>query len=124
VQALKSVAIVDDDEEIRLSMGSLLRSYGIAAEAFESAEAFLSSPDISAFDCLVTDIHMPGMGGLEMLDVLRGRGDGLPVIVISALDPERTRAKAMSKGADAYLPKPVDPDDLVSCMRELLACRG
>lgn len=120
----KTVAIVDDDEEVRLSMRSLLRSYGIAAEAFECAEAFLAAPDASAFDCVVTDVHMPGMDGLEMLCVLRRRGDTLPVIVISALDPDRTRALAAAKGADAYLVKPVDPDALVDCMRRLLAERA
>jgi FixJ family two-component response regulator len=124
VQDPKAVAIVEDDEEIRRSMGSLLRSYGIAVEMFASAEAFLGSAHLAAYDCLVTDVHMPGMNGLEMLDVLRGRGGLLPVIVVSGLDPEPTRALAMAKGADAYLAKPVDPDDLVECMRRVVAGRS
>jgi len=125
VQDPKAVAIVEDDEEVRRSMGSLLRSYGIAVETFDSAEAFLGSAHPAAYDCLVTDVHMPGMNGLEMLDVLRSRGGAaLAVIVVSGLDPEPTRALAMAKGADAYLAKPVDPDDLVECMRRVLAGRG
>jgi len=121
----KSVAIVDDDEEVRNSLGTLLRSYGVAASAFTSAEAFLCAPDLSGFDCLVTDVFMPGgMSGLEMLEALRGSGCGLPAIVISALDPERTRVLAMAKGADAFLAKPVDPDALMDCMRRVLAPRG
>jgi DNA-binding response OmpR family regulator len=125
VQDPKAVAIVEDDEEIRRSMSSLLRSYGIAVETFDSAEAFLGSARPSAYDCLVTDVHMPGMDGLEMLDVLRSGGEaGLAVIVVSGLDPEATRALAIAKGADAYLAKPVDPDDLVECMRRVLAGRG
>jgi two-component system response regulator FixJ len=124
VQDPKAVAIVEDDEEVRRSMGSLLRSYGIAVETFDSAEAFLGSTHPSAYDCLVTDVHMPGMNGLEMLDVLRSRGGALAVIVVSGLDPEPTRALAMAKGADAYLAKPVDPDDLVECMRRVVAGRG
>jgi two-component system response regulator DctR len=121
----KAVAIVEDDEEIRRAMGSLLRSYGIAVETFDSAEAYLGSDHPSAYDCLVTDVAMPGMTGLEMLDLLRSRGGaGLAVIVVSGLDPEPTRALAMAKGADAYLAKPVDPDDLVECMRRVLAGRS
>lgn len=116
----KAVAIVDDDEEVRLSMGSLLRACGFEARAFDSAAAFLAAAGLTAFGCLVTDVNMPGMTGLEMLDALRDRGAALPVIVISALDPEHTRRLAMAHGADAYLAKPVDPDELLACLRRLL----
>ena len=115
-----TVAIVDDDPEARVSLGSLLRSYGIKTEVFESAEAFLRSPDLSAFDCLITDVHMPKMDGLEMIDVLRRDHSALPVIVISALESRSTSAKAMARGANAFLTKPVNSDELIGWIRRLL----
>lgn len=123
VQDLKSVAIVDDEAEVRLSLSRLLRSYGYETEVFESAEAFIKSPAPSACDCLVTDVHMPGTDGLQLLEILRARGGDLPVIVMSALDPVGTRARAITAGADAYLSKPVDPNDLLDCLERLLAGR-
>jgi len=122
VRNRKSIAIIDDDAELRLAMESLLRSHGFDAEGFQSAEAFLLSSDLSAYDCLVTDVHMPGMSGLEMIELVRSRG-ALPIIVISAFEPERTHALALKRGADAYLSKPVVPDDLVDCMHRLLVGR-
>jgi two-component system, LuxR family, response regulator FixJ len=124
LQDLKTIAIVDDEEEVRLSLGSLLRAHGHEIQAFESAGAFLKSTDLFACDCLVTDVHMPGTDGIQLLEILRARGGDLPVIVISALDPERTRARAIAAGADAYLSKPVDPNALWDGLQRLLPGRG
>ncbi len=113
------IAIVDDEEEVRLSTRNLLRSYGIEAMAFDSAESFLADPDLSKIGCLITDVHMPGMDGAALLDALGERGAAFPVIVMSALDSEPTRALVMGKGAGAFLPKPVDPDDLMKVLESL-----
>ncbi len=117
------IAIVDDEEEVRLSTRTLLRSYGIQALAFESAKSFLEGPDLSTVDCLITDVQMPGMDGAALLDALGERGARFPVIVISALDSEQTRAIVLAKGADAFLPKPVDPDDLMGWLERLQSAR-
>lgn len=119
-----TVAIVDDDKEARLSLGALLRSYGIKTEVFASAEAFLRTQHLAAFDCLITDVHMPKMDGLEMIRVLRRQRSTLPVIVISALESRSTQAKAMAAGAEAFLTKPVDSDELIDWMRRLLENGG
>ena len=107
------IAIVDDEEDVRQSTCNLLRSYGIGVAAFDSAETFLTHADLSEISGLITDVNMPGMGGLALLDALRQRRTSFPVIVISALDAEPTRELALERGAQAYLPKPVDPDDLM-----------
>ena len=119
-----TVAVVDDDREARLSLASLLRSYGVKVEVFASAEAFLRTPHLAAFDCLITDVHMSDMDGLEMIGALRNLRGPLPVIVISALDEQRTRARATAKGADAFLSKPVDSDALIGVMLRLLGDGG
>lgn len=116
------VAIIDDDEQLLLSMSSLLRSFGITALPFQSAEDFLEAGP-AAVDCVIADIHMPGMNGLTMLDRLRDDGSGVPVIVISALDPESTRAEALARGANAYFSKPVDSEDLLNCIMRVMNAR-
>jgi len=109
------VAIVDDDEQLLHSIGGLLRSLGIEVMLFQSAEAFLQTHP-APIDCVIADIHMPNMDGLTMLRKLRESGSAVPVIVLSALDPESTRDRALAAGANAYLSKPVDSDELISCM--------
>jgi FixJ family two-component response regulator len=118
VQYPVSVAIIDDDEELRLSMGGLMRAYGVDAILFESAEAFLEA-DPSSFDCVIADVCMPGMDGISMIKCLRDRGDGVPVIIISALDPDRTRDQATLAGAQAHFSKPVDFTVLLELVAQL-----
>jgi FixJ family two-component response regulator len=111
------VALVDDDAEIRGAMESLLRSYGVKMYAFETAEAFLEHADDAEIGCLITDLHMPGIGGIELLKRLRERGVAYPIIVMSAR--ERARAAARAYGADAYVSKPVDGKELMGCLARL-----
>lgn len=117
------VAIVDDDEQLLHSIGGLLRSFGIEALLFPSAEAFLRA-DTARIDCVIADIHMPGMDGLTMLRKLREDGNAVPVIILSALDPESTHDRALAIGADDYLSKPVDADKLMSSMVRVVNARG
>src|ERR1700741_5348123 len=117
------VAIVDDDKELRLSLGGLMRAYGIEAELFEAGDAFLELEQ-PAFDCLIADVHMPGINGIAMIKRLRDRGNQVPVIVISALDPDRTRGQAMAAGAQAYFSKPVDSAALLEVIEQLANSPG
>jgi FixJ family two-component response regulator len=117
-----SVAIIDDDEELRLSLGDLMRAYGIEAQLFESADSFLAA-DQSRFDCILADVHMPGIDGISMIKRLRDRGDQVPVIIISALDPVRTRNLAMTGGARAYFSKPVDSTALLELIGQIANSR-
>jgi FixJ family two-component response regulator len=118
VRNAASVAIIDDDEELRLSLGGLMRAYGIEAKLFESADAFLASGQ-SYFDCVIADVHMPGTDGISMMERLRDRGDEVPVIIVSALDPDQTRELAMASGAHAYYSKPVDSASLLALIVQL-----
>ena len=103
-------------------MSGLLRSFGIKALPFQSAEDFFQAgpPPV---DCVIADVHMPGMNGLAMLEKLRGGGNSVPVIVVSALDPETTRAEALALGANAYFSKPVNSDDLMESMVRVVNAR-
>jgi len=112
------IAIIDDDTELRQSLGGLMRSCGIEARLFESGDAFLAA-DPSPFDCVIADVHMPGIDGISLIKRLRGRGSEVPVIIISALDPERTREQALAGGAQAYFSKPVDPAALLEIVTQL-----
>ena len=116
------VAIVDDDEQLLHSVGGLLRSFGIKALLFHSAEEFLQAAP-AAIDCVIADIHMPGMDGLTMLRKLRADGSEVPVIILSALDPDTTRDRALASGADAYFSKPVDTEELMDRMLRVVNAR-
>jgi DNA-binding response OmpR family regulator len=116
------VAIVDDDEQLLQSLGGLLRSFGIEALLFQSAEEFFRAAP-APIDCVIADIHMPGMDGLAMLRKLREGGSAVPVIILSALDPESTRDRALAAGADAYFCKPVDTEELMDCMVQVVNAR-
>jgi FixJ family two-component response regulator len=111
------VAVIDDDAEIRDAMGCLLRSRGVEMHGFETAEAFLEHADEVEIGCLITDLHMPGIGGIELLRRLRQRGVAYPIIVMSAR--ERAQAAAQAHGADAYISKPIDGDDLMGWLVRL-----
>jgi FixJ family two-component response regulator len=118
------VAIVDDDESARDGLMTLMESCGYSAKTFESGESFLSSSRLSDTDCLVADIHMPGMSGLELYSRLVASGQAIPTILITARDDERTRARALQAGVLCYLPKPCDETELLSCIESALGNRG
>jgi FixJ family two-component response regulator len=114
------IAIVDDDESMRESVAGLIRSLGYAATSFASAEAFLGSPRLTEADCLISDVKMKGMSGLDLLAHLRGLRPALPVILISAfIDPEMHR-RAMAGQVFRLLGKPFDEVVMVECLRSAL----
>lgn len=117
------ISVVDDDEVVRVSVGSLLRSHGYATHLFASAEAFMSSTVTQRCDCLVSDIQMPGMSGLQMYESLLGRGLRLPVIFITASLDGPPRQWASRLGAAGYLVKPFAGQALIDCVEYVLGGR-
>jgi FixJ family two-component response regulator len=102
------VAIVDDEEPIRRALERLLRSAGLDARGFATGGDFLAGLAARRPDCLIVDLHMPGMSGLELLRQLLAMGLRLPVVVITAYDEPDSRARCLEAGAAAYLRKPLD----------------
>jgi FixJ family two-component response regulator len=115
------VAIVDDDESIRNATRDLLRAAGFSTATFEDAESFLGSASRASASCVVADIRMPGMTGLELYQTLVASGDGIPTVIITAHPEELTQSRAREAGITCYLSKPFVPDELVECVREALA---
>jgi len=110
------ISIVDDDESVRAAMSSLVRSLGYESCVFWSAEEFLTSPRLNVTSCLIADVQMPGMSGLELQDELAVRRPDMPVIVITAYPEERFRKRAEAAGAVAFFSKPVDSHALIECL--------
>jgi FixJ family two-component response regulator len=120
----QSVSVVDDDESIRSSVGALIRSLGYTAHAFPSAEDFLNSAAAEATDCVVADIQMPGMSGIELQQALLTRGSRLPIIFITAFPQDRFRQQVLAAGAVCLLGKPCDGDELVRYIESALSSRS
>jgi FixJ family two-component response regulator len=115
------VAIVDDDRSIRNATQNLLKSAGFSTATFEDARSFLASASRAAAACLVADMRMPGMTGVELYQALVASGEGIPTVIITAHPEELTRARAREAGITCYLTKPFAPDELIECVREALA---
>jgi len=110
------VSVVDDDESVRESLPDLLKEFGFTARAFSSAEAFLSSDCVDETKCLILDIVMPGMTGLDLQQELTRRGQEIPVIFISARKEEDIRARAFKQGAVKFLNKPFSETALLDAL--------
>jgi len=114
------VSIVDDDVSVRRSTRRLLRSSGFRAEAFASAEEFLNSERAEETACLILDLRMPGMNGLELQRRLAQNRNGIPVIFLSAHASEEDERAALQAGAVQFLRKPISKEALLSAIREAL----
>ena len=115
------VAIVDDDESHRGATRSLLRAAGFATAAFSDAQSFLASAMRESTACLVTDLKMPGMSGIELCEVLAAAGDAIPAVLVTAYSEELTQARARKAGIKCCLIKPFAAEQLLDCVREALA---
>ena len=115
------ISIVDDDESVRVATKDLVRSLGYATATFSSAEEFLRSSRLDDTACLITDLQMPGMSGLELQRRLLARGCSLPIIFMTAFPEARSRAQALAAGALGFLSKPLDDELLVSYLGEALS---
>jgi FixJ family two-component response regulator len=114
------VAIVDDDDLMRSALQGLLKSVGLPAQAFASAEEFLKSGQQHQVGCLVTDIRMPGMSGLELQAKLNADQCRIPTIFITAHGDEKMRMQALRAGAVEFLAKPFDDESLLESVRAAL----
>jgi FixJ family two-component response regulator len=117
------ISIVDDDESVREGVLDLIKAMGFIAKAFERAEDFLKSNCIRSTSCLIADMRMPGMTGLELHKRLVETGSIIPTILITAFPDDRDRARALRAGVVCYLAKPFKDDDLLQCVRSALELR-
>jgi FixJ family two-component response regulator len=113
VPEIQKVSIVDDDESVREALRNLLKSVGFQADAFASAEEFLAAGELAGTACLILDVRMPGMSGIELQDRLSESRRALPIVFISAHADEEARAQALENGAIEFLQKPFSDEALL-----------
>ena len=121
---LPIVAVVDDDEAVRAAIQNLVRSLDLGVVTFASAEAFLASTVVGGVACLITDVQMPGMSGIDLQRHLAATGDRVPVVLITAFPRDDVRLKAEAEGAYGYLAKPFDGPRLIECIERALSAHG
>src|SRR5579863_2337692 len=114
------VSVVDDDESVRESLPDLLREFGFTARSFSSAEEFLASECVGQTNCLILDVSMPGMSGMELQRELKFRGQHIPIVFITANRDEAVRPRVLSQGAAAYLFKPFSDIALLEALNTAL----
>jgi FixJ family two-component response regulator len=114
------IAVIDDDESFRIALVESLCSLGYDAQGFASAEEFIASDGEELRDCVITDIHMPGMNGFDLKRLLTARGFKMPVIMITARAERDLEAKAAASGAVCLLTKPFEADALIGCLQRAL----
>jgi FixJ family two-component response regulator len=114
------VSVVDDNESLRRSLRNLLRSFGFRVETFASAEAFLESIHHEQTRCLVLDLRMPGMNGLELLSYLSSTGSRIPAVILTAHGDAEARQRSLESGAVAFLSKPFSGKALLDAVRTAL----
>lgn len=114
------ICIIDDDDSLRAALVGLVRSVGYEARGFESAEAFLQSGALDACACVVTDIQMPGMTGVELKEHLSAQEIDLPVIMITGRPDPSLEGKARAAGAVGFMKKPFDASDLIRYLDKAL----
>ena len=114
--AAPMISIVDDDKSFRESANSLIRSLGYATATFASAEEFLESGRLRDTECLITDMQMPGMSGVDLQSHLLANGHRTPVIFVTAHPQERLRERALAAGALGFLSKPFREENLIACL--------
>jgi FixJ family two-component response regulator len=114
------ISIIDDDESVRRTTALLIESLGFRAAAFESAEKFLSSDHLNDASCLIVDVRMPGMNGLQLQSQLAATGSRIPIIFITAYDDKASRQRAIQAGAAAFLGKPFTDEELLQWIRSAL----
>ena len=118
------IAVVDDDESVRQGLANLISSVGYETELYASAEEFLARPEAVDAACLVLDVRMPGMSGLELQRRLAVHSSAPPVIIITANSHDETRAEALAAGAVAFLNKPFKEETLLGAIKSALSLDG
>lgn len=118
------IVVIDDDESTRISMKSLINALGYSVDAFDSAKAFLESNMVQTTSCLITDVQMPGMSGVELQQHLSAAGHRIPIIFVTGRPNEATRARVIRDGAIGYLSKPLGEQSLLACLNNALNLDG
>jgi len=118
------ISIVDDDESVREAVAGLMNWLGFEVQTFTSAVEFLASPRVADSSCVITDVQMPHMTGIELHKRLTELGHAIPTILITAYPSEAARERALADGAVCYLSKPFDKDALIECVRSALDTQG
>ena len=107
------IAVIEDDEAMREALSELLEVFSLSCRAFAHAEAFLAEFSPGRFDCLITDLHLPGISGPKLQQRLKAQGSPIPVIIITSSQELHDRTRAMQDGASAYLTKPFGDTELI-----------
>ena len=118
------ISIIDDDASVRAATYRLVRSLGYVAHTFASADAFLRSSQLNDTCCVIADVHMPGMSGIELQNLLKTQGHRLPIIFITAFPEDSVRARALEAGATCFLSKPFDAQILIKHLDAALKGHG
>jgi FixJ family two-component response regulator len=118
------IVIVDDDDSFRRATMSFIRSLGYVVLQFASAEAFLKSNRLHDADCLISDVQMPGMNGVELQGELIDQGHRLPIIFVTAFPGMKARARALAAGAIGFLAKPFSDEMMIACLNEALGAKS
>ena len=114
------ISIIDDDDSVRSSVRSLVRSLGLSARTFGSAEEFLQSPHVDDTSCLISDLQMPGLNGVDLQKSLLAQGRRIPIIFVTAFPEERLRARALAAGALGFLGKPFESETLIKLIEKAI----
>jgi FixJ family two-component response regulator len=117
------ISIIDDDASVRAATDNLLQSLGYAVHTFDSAEGFMRSDHLNDTSCVIADVHMPALSGVELLVLLRNRGCRVPFVFITAFPDKEIRARALSAGATGFLTKPFEKASLIQCLERALQQR-
>jgi FixJ family two-component response regulator len=119
-----TIAVVDDEAPVRKALSRLLRAVGFGVTTFASGDEFLNSLELRRPDCVVLDLHLPGLSGLEIQQRIIGRNISIPCIVITGKDEPGNNEKALAAGAAAYLRKPLDQDTLLAAISSAVPNHG
>ena len=114
------IAIVDDDESMRDAIQSLVRSLGYNVATFASANEYLKSEQVRDTSCIISDVQMPGLSGVDLQDHLIARGLCIPIIFMTGFPDDRVRARAMKAGAVGFFSKPFSEDHFIGCIDKAL----
>jgi FixJ family two-component response regulator len=120
LSTFSAISIIDDDASVRAATNNLLMSHGYTVHTFASAEEFLQSPHLNDTSCVIADVQMSVMSGLDLLTLMRDRGHGVPFIFITAFPNESVRARAIKAGAICFLAKPFAAPTLIKCLNTAL----
>ena len=115
------ISIIDDDDSMRCAVKSLVTSLGLRVHTFRSAEEFLQSPRVDDTSCLITDLQMPGLSGIELQSLLVAQARHMPIILVTAFPEERMRNRAMQAGALGFLSKPFESQMLIKLIDKAIA---